>query len=88
MPTLAEQGVALESNSWQGLLAPGATPDALVQRINAAVVKALAEPAVVDAFARGGIVSQAGTAQQFAAFVTSEIAKYEAIIRRANITLG
>jgi len=86
--TLAEQGVALESNSWQGLLAPGATPDALVQRINAAVVKALAEPAVVDAFARGGIVSQAGTAQQFAAFVTSEIAKYEAIIRRANITLG
>src|SRR2546430_2889835 len=30
--TLAEQGVALESNSWQGLLAPGATPDALVQR--------------------------------------------------------
>ena len=88
VPTLAEQGVALESNSWQGLLAPGATPDALVQRINAAVVKALAEPAVVDAFARGGIVSQAGTAQQFAAFVTSEIAKYEAIIRRANITLG
>lgn len=88
VPTLAEQGVALESNSWQGLLAPGATPDALVQRINASVVKALAEPAVVDAFARGGIVSQAGTAQQFAAFVTSEIAKYEAIIRRANITLG
>ena len=88
VPTLAEQGVALESNSWQGLLAPGATPDALVQRINAAVVKALAEPAVVEAFARGGIVSQAGTAQQFAAFVTSEIAKYEAIIRRANITLG
>jgi len=43
---------------------------------------------VVDAFARGGIVSQAGTAQQFATFVTSEIAKYEAIIRRANITLG
>lgn len=88
VPTLAEQGVALESNSWQGLLAPGATPDAVVQRINAAVNQALAAPAVVEAFSRGGIVSQAGSAQQFAAFVQSEIAKYEDIIRRARITLG
>ena len=88
LPTLAEQGVPLESNSWQGLLAPAATPDAIVQRINAAVNQALAEPAVVEVFAKGGIVSKAGSAQQFAQYVDSEIAKYAEIIRRANITLG
>jgi tripartite-type tricarboxylate transporter receptor subunit TctC len=37
VPTLAEQGVPLESNSWNGLLAPAGTPDALVQRLNAEV---------------------------------------------------
>lgn len=88
VPTLAEQGLVLESNSWQGLLAPGGTPDALVQFLNAEVNKALAAPAVVEAFAKGGITAQAGSAQQFAGFVGSEIAKYGDIVRRANITLG
>jgi tripartite-type tricarboxylate transporter receptor subunit TctC len=88
VPTLAEQGVALESNSWQGLLAPTGTPEAIVQRINAEVNKALADPDVIAAFARSGVVSQAGSVAQFTGFVNSEIAKYEEIIRRANITMG
>ncbi|MGQ3227145.1 MAG: tripartite tricarboxylate transporter substrate binding protein, partial [Hydrogenophaga sp.] len=46
IPTLAEQGVAIESNSWNGLLAPAGTPDAVVQRVNAEVNRALAGPVV------------------------------------------
>lgn len=88
VPTLAEQGVALESNSWQGLLAPAGTPEAIVQRVNAEVSKALANPDVAAAFARSGVVSQAGSVAQFTGFVNSEIAKYEEIIRRASITMG
>ncbi|MFD2753525.1 tripartite tricarboxylate transporter substrate binding protein [Comamonas terrae] len=87
-PTLAEQGVALESNSWQGLLAPAGTPEAVVQRVNAEVNKALASPHVVEVFAKSGVVSQAGSVAQFSGFVHSEIAKYGEIIRRANITMG
>ena len=86
--TLAEQGVALESNSWQGLLAPAGTPDAIVQRVNAEVSKALASPNVVEVFAKSGVVSQAGSVAQFTSFVNSEINKYGEIIRRANITVG
>ena len=86
--TLAEQGVALESNSWQGLLAPAGTPDAIVQRVNAEVNKALALPGVVEVFAKSGIVAQPGSAAQFSGFVGSEIAKYGEIIRKANITAG
>ncbi|WP_417284988.1 tripartite tricarboxylate transporter substrate binding protein [Comamonas sp.] len=88
VPTLAEQGVALESNSWQGLLAPAATPEAVVQRLNAEVNKALASPNVVEVFAKSGVVAQPGSAAQFSGFVNSEIGKYAEIIRRANITMG
>ncbi|TFZ01823.1 tripartite tricarboxylate transporter substrate binding protein [Ramlibacter humi] len=86
IPTLAEQGVKVESNSWNGLLAPAATPDAVVQRMNAEVNKALASPAVLEAFQKGGIASLSGTPAQFAEFIQSEIARYADVIRRANIT--
>ncbi len=84
--TLAEQGVALESNSWSGVLVRAGTADAIVARMNAEINKALQVPSVVKAFADGGIVSLAGTPGQFGNFIRSEIEKYAAVIRRANIT--
>lgn len=87
IPTLTEQGVVIESNSWSGLLAPAATPDEVVRRINADVNRALATPAVTEAFNIGGIASLSGTPDQFATFIGSEIAKYAQVIRRGNITV-
>ena len=86
IPTLAEQGVKLESNSWNGLLAPAGTPDAVVQKLNAEVIKALTAPGLVEAFQKGGIASLSGSTGQFAEFIQSEIARYAEVIRRANIT--
>lgn len=83
--TLTEQGVPLESNSWNGLLLPSATPVAIQQRLNAEVNKALASPTVVDAFQKGGIASLSGTPAQFAEFIQTEIGRYAQVIRRANI---
>ena len=85
IPTLAEQGVKIESNSWNGLLAPAATPDAIVQRMNAAVNEAMKLPAVADAFQQGGIAARSGTPAQFANFIASEIRRYAAVIRAAGI---
>lgn len=85
IPTLAEQGVPIESNSWNGLLAPAATPDDVVRRINAEVNRALASPAVKEAFQKGGIASLSGTPENFAAFIASETAKYAKVIQQANI---
>jgi tripartite-type tricarboxylate transporter receptor subunit TctC len=87
IPTLAEQGVPVESNSWNGLLAPAGTPDAVVKRVNAEVDRALAGPTVADAFHKGGIASLSGTPEQFGAFIRSEIRKYADVIRRAHIEL-
>jgi tripartite-type tricarboxylate transporter receptor subunit TctC len=87
IPTLAEQGIAIESNSWNGMLAPAATPDAVVQRMNAEVNKALASAVVTEAFRQGGIASLSGTPERFAAFIRSEIEKYAQVIRQANISV-
>ncbi|KAF1071039.1 tripartite tricarboxylate transporter substrate binding protein [Variovorax sp.] len=87
IPTLAEQGVAIESNSWNGLLAPAGTPDAVVQRVNAEVNRALSGPVVTEAFRKGGIASLSGSPERFAVFVQSEIAKYGDVIRKANIQI-
>lgn len=86
VPTLAEQGLRLESNSWNGVLAPRATPDAVVQRLNAEIQAALKAPAVVKAFEEGGIAPLPGTPDRFAAFIASEIDKYAQVIRTARIT--
>ncbi len=85
--TLAEQGVAIESNSWNGLIAPAATPDAVIVRLNAEIDRALRRPAVVDAFKQGGIASLSATPERFARFIDDEIAKYADVIRKADIPL-
>ncbi len=84
--TLAEQGLALESNSWNGVLTRAGTTDAVVNRLNAEINRALQAPAVQQAFRDGGIVSLAGTPAQFAAFIRSETEKYAQVIRKAGIS--
>ena len=85
--TLTEQGLPIESNSWNGILTRSGTPDAVVQRLNAEVNKALSSASVVDAFRQGGIASLSGTPERFAAFIRSEIDKYAQVVRQANISL-
>jgi len=85
IPTLTEQGAPIESNSWFGLLAPAAVPQAIVQRLNTEINKALIAPAVTRFFEQGAITSLAGTRAQFADFLRNQIDKYAEIIRRAGI---
>ena len=86
MPTLAEQGLAIESNSWSGVMTRAGVPDAVVARLNAAIRQALQAPAVHQVLLEAGITSLAGTPEQFAAFIRSEIDKYARVIREAGIT--
>jgi tripartite-type tricarboxylate transporter receptor subunit TctC len=86
IPTLLEQGVNVESNSWNGLLAPSATPQAIITQLNAEVTKILNSNSVLEVFQKGGIASLSGSPMQFAEFIQLEIRRYAEIIRRANIT--
>ena len=86
VPTLAEQGLAgFEMDLWFGVWVPAGTPRAIVQKINADVNAALKAKDVLDQYEKLGMTPGALTAEQFAAFVRSEIAKYQGIVKAAGI---
>jgi len=87
IPTLAEQGVNITSNSWNGILAPAGTNDAVVARMHQAVNQALASANVRRAFEQGGIASLSRSSAEFGRFIRSEMEKYADIIRAANIRI-
>jgi tripartite-type tricarboxylate transporter receptor subunit TctC len=86
IPSLAEQGAPIESNTWAGLVAPAATPDAVVARLNAEINKALALRSTIDSFAKNSVTPLPGTQEQFAAYMRSEVARFADIIQKAHIT--
>ena len=86
LPTASEQGMAgYEADIWFGLFAPSATPRPVVNAINAAVNKALADPELQQKFRAQYYDPRASSADEFAAFVKSEVAKWGRTIRDANI---
>ncbi len=88
VPTTAEAGVKdFEVSVWFGLLAPGGTPTAIVNRLNQELAKALAAPDIRERFASGGIEPMTSTPEQFAAFARAETVRYAKVIRDANISI-
>lgn len=87
VPTLAEQGVSIESNTWAGLLAPAGVPDVLVQRLNAEINRSLAQRGTIDAFAKNSVSPLPGTPEKFTDYMRTEQARFAEIIKKANITV-
>ena len=74
--------------NWFGLFTTAGTPPAVVERLNAIAVKALAEPKTLETLSTQGIVPRRTTPEQFKAFVQSESTKFAGIIERAHIKLA
>ena len=86
LPTLAESGVAgFEYSSWTGLLAPAATPRDVVQKINDAVMKALAEKETRDKMFQNGIQPVGSSPEEFARFIALDLTRSAKIIRESGI---
>jgi tripartite-type tricarboxylate transporter receptor subunit TctC len=86
VPTVAESGYpGFEAVGWIGLAAPIKTPDAVLNKINADVVKILATADMKERLAGLGVTPEGGTRAQFTAFVRNEIAKWGKLIKDANI---
>ena len=86
VPTIAEQGLAgLEVELWFGLWAPAQTPRPILRKINADVNSVLQRVDVKEQYEKLGMTPGAMTMEQFAAFVRSEIAKYQKIVKLADI---
>lgn len=85
VPTFRESGVALDGSAWIGVIAPAGTPAPILQKLNAAYVGAMRDPAVVAKLRAQYMEPEAGTPAQFAAYMQAEKAKWGPIIKRAGI---
>lgn len=89
VPTLQEVGVpGFEAQAWWGMFAPAGTPDAIVNRMNAAVVKALQEPPVQERLKQMGVVITATSPADTDRFVKNEVEKWGKVVRDNKITAG
>ena len=82
VPTMPEAGLPdFEILSWFGLLAPAATPAAIVTRLNAETIKVLGREDVKGTLTAQGLEVAPSTPEQFAAHIKSEIARFTLIFR-------
>ncbi len=85
LPTLAEAGVKdYEFDTWYGMHAPIKVPRDIIEKLNGAIVKALANPDVKQQLANQGIEAGGATPEEFARFVRSEIEKMGKIIKASG----
>ncbi len=86
VPTMMQAGVAnYDVASWNALAAPARTPQAVIDKLNAAANEALKTPAVRDKLLALGVRPQGGTPQQLSALLASEIRHWGEVIRAAKI---
>ncbi|MDB5655583.1 MAG: hypothetical protein JWQ94_3196 [Tardiphaga sp.] len=86
VPTLDEAGVkGFEATAWFGLYMPKADGNLAYSRLVAAMAEILAAPATKEKFATQGVEPGRLTGPAFASFVDSEIKKWSAVVRTANV---
>jgi tripartite-type tricarboxylate transporter receptor subunit TctC len=87
LPTVAEVGVpGYEVTNWYGVLAPIATPGAVVIRLNQGIVAALKAPDIAERFLADGVEPIGTTIERFQAHIRAEIEKWERVVAAAGIT--
>ena len=88
VPTIAEAGVpGYEATSWFGMLAPAGTPAPVLAKLNAAIVKVLAQPDVKKKINEQGAEVYSETPEQFAAFIQAESVKWGKVVKESGASL-
>jgi len=88
VPTVAEAGVpGYETTIWLGIMAPKGTPQAIVDKLNAEIRKAINQPAVKEMWANQGAVPMAMSPVEFGAFLEKDIDKWAGVVKTANIKI-
>lgn len=87
VPTLDELGLkGFEITQWQAVVAPAGTPEAIVAKLNRAVVAALKSPEVIDRIGpRAGNELVGNSPEEFAQVIRSDLDKYRKLIREAKV---
>jgi tripartite-type tricarboxylate transporter receptor subunit TctC len=85
LPTIAEAGVpGYEAGTWTGVIAPAGVPRPIVDKLNAAINRAVSSPTFKARFALIGDEPGGGTPEEFAALIQSDSAKWADVIKRSG----
>jgi tripartite-type tricarboxylate transporter receptor subunit TctC len=88
IPTLKESGIDVEADTWMGLIAPGGTPPAIIDKINKDVTAAIKTPAIRDKLATQLMEPVGNSPAQFRAVIDAEIARWAPIIKAADVKIN
>jgi tripartite-type tricarboxylate transporter receptor subunit TctC len=86
VPSVSEAGVpSYEAVNWWGIVAPAGTPQPIIDKLHAALTAAQDSPEVEKQFASEGATVVKKTPTEFAAFMVSEMNKWEQVVKKGNI---
>lgn len=86
VPTVAEQGYpGFDVVGWYGLVAPKGTPPDIIDKLNAAVNKALGGPELRKRFEKVGVEPTGDSPQEFGKYMLSESQRWQGVIQRAGV---
>lgn len=85
LPTLAESGApGYDVRSWYGVLAPAKTPRAIIETINAALIRAITAPEVAEKLIAIGAPPVGGTPEDLAAHIKRELSKWAVVVKESG----
>ncbi|MGZ5088594.1 MAG: Bug family tripartite tricarboxylate transporter substrate binding protein [Usitatibacter sp.] len=84
VPTVAETYPGFQAVTWFGILAPAGTPKPILARLNAEINKVLKDPGVRKSIETEGGEVLGGTAEEFAAYIKSELAMWAGLVRQSG----
>lgn len=88
VPTIAEQGIAgFESGTWQGILVPAGTPQAVLDRLSTELLRIIQSPDIKSRLASQGAEVATMTPAEFAPFFERERAKWAKVVADGNVKL-
>jgi len=89
VPTMMEAGVKdFEYSTWYGVLVPAGTPQVVITRLNAELVKALAMPDVKERFGAQGVEPDSTSAQEFKTFLNAEVKRWAPVIKASGMKVN
>ena len=84
VPTLREQGVAMDASAWFAMYGPGSLPAATAQRLSSAVASAMKDPALLARMGAIGLETIASTPEQLATVQRNDLAKWAAPVKASG----
>jgi tripartite-type tricarboxylate transporter receptor subunit TctC len=84
-PTIAESGIAgFEASAWDGILAPAGTPEPIVNKLNAAIRTALADPELIELLKSRGARVVPGTSDDFTRHIAASTKKWAQVVKASG----